>query len=339
MGLLESGLNAGGNILSAIVNNAWAQKREQNAREENYRYNEQAANNADARTRALYNDLYSPAAQMQQLKEAGLSPSIYASGGLAGKSGSTGAQGAGASGIGPNVYGISALEMAQIANINADTKKKNAETGNIEEDTTLKQLQQDSLTLDNYIKDSQKDLFSKEMKAQIQQVNAATQKLISEAKGQDLANKWTKETWELNKKKLEEEINNITADTALKAANELLAKSNKELNDEQKKKIIAEVNQINNMIFIEAQKLEIYRKSVDEQAKFWEAQAKYFSDQITVAYAKIDSDIKIANQATQTAFYQMNNALYQGNMFIRMFGIANGNERFDTDYNPSVPII
>lgn len=64
----------------------------------NFIYPESLAMNADERTRALYNDLYSPQAQMEQIKAAGLSPSIYANSGMAGKSGVSGAQGSGGSG-------------------------------------------------------------------------------------------------------------------------------------------------------------------------------------------------------------------------------------------------
>lgn len=116
-------------------NNEYAQQREATARSENYRYNELAADNADKRTRALYNDLYSASAQMQQLKDAGLSPSIYSSNGLAGKSGASGAMGGGSAGISPNVFGmpymdISQMNMqtAQTDNLRADTEKKKAET-------------------------------------------------------------------------------------------------------------------------------------------------------------------------------------------------------------------
>ena len=41
--------------------------------ERTFGFNERAAKNADARTRALFTDLYSPEAKVKQLKEAGLS--------------------------------------------------------------------------------------------------------------------------------------------------------------------------------------------------------------------------------------------------------------------------
>lgn len=130
-----------GNILSAEINNSHAAQREHAARQENYYYNEKAADKADQRTRALYHDLYSPQAQIEQIEAAGLSPSIFASGGLAGKSGVSGAQGSGASGISPNVYGVdpigAALAASQIAKTKAETKNIEANTPNIQKQGLL----------------------------------------------------------------------------------------------------------------------------------------------------------------------------------------------------------
>ena len=140
--LFSAGIGAIGNILTSKYNNKYAAEREQKARRENYMYGESAAQAADQRTRSLYNDLYSPEAQMQQLKAAGLSPSIYTSGGMAGKSGVSGAQGTGASGISPNVFSAdpigAAMQIAQIGNIQADTKLKESQAENTNQDTELK---------------------------------------------------------------------------------------------------------------------------------------------------------------------------------------------------------
>lgn len=120
-----------------IVNNSLGILNGHISRKENYKYGEMAANNADARTRALYNDLYSIPAQMQQIKDAGLSPSLFygQAGGISGQSGS---QGTGASGVQNPTYGIDPLTMAQIKNINADTQNKEADTNkkNVEIDIT-----------------------------------------------------------------------------------------------------------------------------------------------------------------------------------------------------------
>ena len=65
--------------------------------ERTFGYNERAAKNADARTRALFTDLYSPEAKVKQLKEAGLSVGMmYGQGRASGTSSTQGAQGAGA---------------------------------------------------------------------------------------------------------------------------------------------------------------------------------------------------------------------------------------------------
>lgn len=93
------------------------------ARYENYKYGEMAAENADKRTRALYNDFYSPQALLKQYQAAGLSPSLMFDG-TPGQGGMSGAQGSGPSGVGPI---FSPIEMAQFQNLMADAKLKNAE--------------------------------------------------------------------------------------------------------------------------------------------------------------------------------------------------------------------
>lgn len=134
-------IGAGTNIALGYLNNSLAAGRTALDRQQNYMYGEMAANNADKRTRALYNDLYSPKAQMKQVQEAGLSPSIYF-GGTPGQGGTSGAQGSGAAGIQTPYMPMSMLEGAQIANIMAQTQKTKAETKNIDKDTDLKNLQE-----------------------------------------------------------------------------------------------------------------------------------------------------------------------------------------------------
>lgn len=134
-------VGAGANIALGALNNAWAEQQQEKARKQNYIYGEMAADNADRRTRALYNDFYSPAALLKQYQDAGLSPSIMF-GGSPGQGGQSGAQGSGAAGLGTPFMPMSMLEGAQIANITAQTEKTKAETANIKEDTILKQTQE-----------------------------------------------------------------------------------------------------------------------------------------------------------------------------------------------------
>lgn len=130
------------NWAQTLYNNDQAAYRTMLDRSTNYKYNEMAAENADKRTRALYNDIYSPQALMRQYKQAGLSPSLMF-GGTPGQGGMSGAQGAGPAGPQTPIFGVNALEGAQIANIIAQTEKTKAETANINKDTDIKVLQEE----------------------------------------------------------------------------------------------------------------------------------------------------------------------------------------------------
>lgn len=109
----------------------------------NYKYGEMAAEQADKRQRALYEDYLSPAARIMQLKEAGLSPSLFADGAGGGSMGlEQGAQGTGASGMGLPTGVISPESLAQIELLKSQTRKNDAQTQNLDKDTDLKVLQE-----------------------------------------------------------------------------------------------------------------------------------------------------------------------------------------------------
>ena len=130
--LAQGGFNAATAGLSYLINSSLARE----ARDENYMYNEMAARNADQRARALYQDQYSIKAQMQNAKEAGLSPSLFYQG--QGTIGQGGAQGAGAGGVGAPYIPVSPVDMAGIELTKAQAEKTKAETENINKDTELK---------------------------------------------------------------------------------------------------------------------------------------------------------------------------------------------------------
>lgn len=133
MGLLNAGLG--------MLNNMQSHYYSTQNLYDSYELNEQAAQNADLRTRGLYNDIYSPQALLKQYKEAGLSPSLMF-GGTPGQGGSSGAQ----AGVGmpATIYSpISMMEGAQLAAIQAQTEKTKAETANINVDTDIKALQEE----------------------------------------------------------------------------------------------------------------------------------------------------------------------------------------------------
>lgn len=150
---------AAANIGLGALNNKWAAEQAEKARWENYKYGEMAAEQADLRTRALYNDFYSPSALRKQYEAAGLSPSLMF-GGTPGQGGMSGAQGTGASGPGTPFMPMSMIEGAQIAKLIAETAKTKAETKNISEDTNLKLLEKEYNEWRNFEKGQEFNLLT-----------------------------------------------------------------------------------------------------------------------------------------------------------------------------------
>lgn len=134
-------VGAGANALFGVVNNAWADWRAREDRAENYAYNERSAIEADFRTRALYNDFYSPEALVRQYNQAGLSPSLMF-GGTPGQGGMAGAKGAGAMGPQTPFMPISMVEAAQAAALFAQAEKTKAEIPGAEAESNIKELEQ-----------------------------------------------------------------------------------------------------------------------------------------------------------------------------------------------------
>lgn len=156
--IAAAGINAGTSVANTLINQAFAEKN----RKRNFHYNEKAADNADKRQRKQYEDLYSPQAMLDQYAAAGLSPSMMMSGGQSavGQSSAAGNQSAGIQGPYPSVTPIDPLQMAQIANINADTKLKENEAANVSENTTAQQIENyiNSTTLPQTIQKATEEL-------------------------------------------------------------------------------------------------------------------------------------------------------------------------------------
>lgn len=272
------------NFFTSMASNAYAEHRENKARKGNFVYGELAADNADARTRALYNDLYSPAAQMKQLKEAGLSPSIYSNTGMAGKSGVAGAQGSAASGIGPSTEPFqapSALELAQIRKLNAETREIEGETtpakakvdlmlsqaatelkkqGNYEAATTMLQLQAISLELTNDL-----DLATFEHKYQsiVAQSQIDIETAIKAAHESDI----TKLQLDYQNETYRTQVDLFMAQYQSVLTNTLLMQKDLKLKDEQ-------IKQIQQSITQEWFKLKIYEKDSAAQREWLQKQAE-----------------------------------------------------------------
>lgn len=145
-GAVGSLISAGASFGLAAYNNEMQKRQTREDREQNYVYNEMSANNADRRTRGLYQSFYSPEALLKQYQDAGLSPSMMF-GGTPGQGGMSGAQGSGTQGLQTPYMPVSLLEAAQVANIIAQTDKTKAETKSVNEDIDLKEIQKQMDTM------------------------------------------------------------------------------------------------------------------------------------------------------------------------------------------------
>lgn len=163
-----------------------------------YKLNERAAQNADKRTRQLFNDLFSPQAQVGQLQDAGLSTGLmYAKGGVGG-SGQGGAQAAPATNQIGNVFDLMQAKLmeAQIKNIEADTAKKGEEAKGIQATTRktdteiqtmlmeqgLIELNKDYQALSNDIKTFEKIFVQETTEINIQKAEQELFNLIEQGK-------------------------------------------------------------------------------------------------------------------------------------------------------------
>lgn len=195
----------------------------------NRRWASEEARAADERQRAQYNDLYSPAAQADQIRKAGLSLStLYGQGGMGGT-----AQGNMANT--PNTIPMEApnfanlasdilnseLVSAQIDNIKADTENKKSEKPQIEAQTEYtKQLTENAkASIDNIIQDTAlkiQQATTEEEKQKLIQSEAELNKAKEEyqkwlTKLQEQQHKWNEETWETRKNEIVAHIKEMEA--------------------------------------------------------------------------------------------------------------------------------
>lgn len=123
-------------------------------------YNREEAEKADERTRALYNDLYSPEARVQQLKNAGLSVGLmYGQNGMGGTMSTQGAHANGINPLGARATQIDPLGLSQIQVNDATANKLNAEANLMkEQENTQKDVQNQLKALKNNLEQNTKNL-------------------------------------------------------------------------------------------------------------------------------------------------------------------------------------
>lgn len=303
-------------LIAGGVNNAANGIFGEISRSRNYYWNNLAAEKADQRTRALYYDLYSPAAKISQLKAAGLSPSIYAEGALGGSVGTAGAQGEGASGVQNGTYNIDPLTMSQIKlteaqaeNVEADTAKKTAETtkigaevDNIIQDTKNKYLQGENEALNNLLKQ-----FEVSLKGETINTEAAIKKQELENlrdTGENIkaatriASKQGEITEATAKSIIEQErlkVIDISAGIFLKRAQEALTKSNITLQKAEVANLLSQIAVNSNTIRIRNGQLQLEQDKLEAQIKQWAAHNKNYDQDQQIKVAKLVLDFYNSN--------------------------------------------
>lgn len=291
MGMANSAINAG-----------YQRELTEQDRRENYMYNEMAAGNADARTRALYNDFYSPGALLKQYQEAGLSPSLMF-GGTPGQGGMSGAQGAGTSGIQTHYTPISFMEGIQAANIQAQTEKTKAETKTIEESrgATIKDILADAglkeasikvqaaeaagIALDNYVKDNTKE-------ASIYRICEEAEKAGYEAQTAYEKLRSAKVLAEIDEATLQEqiEISRKGVEQVAQAISE--SKSTVRLNEQQRRKIYNDILQAWEQLEINWKEQSVSQQQADTYTEWIEKQIPIIEKQLEAKFKELDIEKK-----------------------------------------------
>ncbi len=295
----QAGLNAANGIISGFVNNIYAKE----AAERNYKYNEMSAENADLRTRNLYNDLYSPKAKIEQLRQAGLSPSIMSEIAGTGGVGQTGAMGAGSAGQSYSDMAINTPDIAAIELQNAQARKLNAEadvlegknergkteineiiakTKNYRAIEQLNESQRIYQEIDNYIRDKTKELEIKTVEYKTEKMSHESELMFWTAFHEQIATNFDIETFDERIKTIDIKNNNIIQDTLLKQ-NQI------KLNNAQIERINAEINKWQEeikqeycKILISAAQAKTYGNYVDNLKEFQQEQIKKLADRIEI---------------------------------------------------------
>lgn len=165
-----------------------------------YTFNEMAADNADTRTRKLYNDFETPSAKKRMLEEAGFNPALVY-GGMNGNI-PQGAQGAGGSAGASNLGGITAPNMMHIfeilnskkdlevkesqkENIEADTRNKNADTEKKGVEVNKIKSEIELMRKQGKLTDAQVDKINKEIDLMDNQIDEVVSRINLNRKNED----------------------------------------------------------------------------------------------------------------------------------------------------------
>lgn len=252
------------------------------ARRENFEYNELAAANAASRQKAYtdylqklkyqqYYDLESPEAIIEQLKNAGLSPSIYANGavggGISGVSAANAPQGAGTAGqgaipitpINPVAFsdmasGIESMARAKLVEEEAKRLRGENEMGKAEitqiiADAGYKESAKKTQETQNRINDIEFAIKNETYNDAIRTIKANAEQAEWESEDAffEAANKM--QNFVFNAETFQDRANSIKGDVANTLADTALKYAKKQMTDEERAKIVAETEQIYTELF------------------------------------------------------------------------------------------
>lgn len=179
-------IGAMGGIVQSALNNQLAFTSAKHMAKINFDYNEQAADNANKRALALWQQTQSPQAVLQNIKAAGLSPGLMLGGVGAGGAATGGHMGAGDAGMAAPQQKLMALEGALLG---AQVEKTKAEADNIKKNTESEGIKQEGYRTDNSIKIEsleQAKVFSDKVKEELAMVQ--NDREISDKTKQDKIN-------------------------------------------------------------------------------------------------------------------------------------------------------
>lgn len=295
-----------GTIASGMINNAMSYGMTSNARWQNYNYGERAAANADARTRALYNDLQSPKALLQQYQEAGLSPSLmFSGGGGQGAQPSAGAQGSGAAGITPQSYGVDlgqvAMQSAQIDLMKADANKANAEADNIRNyGGSEAEARIADLLASAGVKDAERQMIIVQTRIAeateadtIEQMSYTTKALYKQVESLTYAVMSAKAQAEVDQATVDERIKAVKLNNSVleATADNILSKT--KLQDEQRELVKAQVIATANEIAQKWYSLSLEKSRTQSYDEYVKNMGEFQKEQIKLGRERLEHDIAI----------------------------------------------
>lgn len=272
------------NALGTALSNKMAEGATENARSQNYMYNEMAASNAYNRQKDFYERYQSPLARVKQLQEAGMSTSIMASGGVPSGNGATAPTGAGANGIQPNRFGIAPIDAANLELIQAQTRKTNAEAnteeGNSEKgkaqiaqmlsEAGYKKAAEELVTAETYMQNIKNAIANATSVDQMEQIKEQAETMYWNAQHAQWAAENAHLEYKFNDETFETRVNQTTANLreTLAKITDLFADA--KVKEKNVQYMQTQMDNIVNMFGLELRKHQLNRE------KFWEESNQFY---------------------------------------------------------------